>query len=330
MHVLITGGAGFIGSYLVQLHMKRGDSVHVIDDMSTGHIENIVRYFNQDNFRLTTAALLVWDGLEKAVAWSDRMYHMAAVVGVKRVLEDPVRVMSANIAATERLLRAVHKGGWNPQVLIASSSEVYGFNAEAGFSEESDLLFKSAGRLRWSYAATKLADEYLAFSFARKYDLNITVARLFNTIGPRQVGRYGMVLPNFIEQAIHNEPITVFGNGTQTRSFCDVRDTAAQLELLAGYPQAYGEVFNVGNDQEITIRNLAELVRERAESISTIVTIPYHQAYGEEFEDVTHRRPILTKINQLTGFSPRWTLTDTVDDMIARKRRVVEIAISAS
>lgn len=326
MHVLITGGAGFIGSHLVQLHMERGDCVHVIDDLSTGRAENIVPYLENDNFRLTEADLLLWDGLEKAVAWSDRIYHMAAVVGVKRVLEDPVKVMSINVAGTERLLRAVNTGAWNPQVVIASSSEVYGFNPEAGFSEESDLVFRSAGRLRWSYAATKLADEYLAFAYARKFNLGITIARLFNTVGPRQVGRYGMVLPNFIEQALRQEPITVYGDGSQTRSFCDVRDTIMALDLLAGCDQANGEVVNVGNDQEIAIRQLAELVKERAQSRSPIVTIPYQEAYGEEFEDVTHRRPILTKLQQLTSFAPRWSLTDTIDDMMARKRKIMELA----
>lgn len=327
MHVLITGGAGFIGSHLVQLHMERGDTVHVIDNLSTGRKANIAPYLENDNFRLTEADLLVWDGLDKAVAWSDRIYHMAAVVGVKRVLEDPVKVMSTNVAGTERLLRAVHNGGWNPQVVIASSSEVYGFNPEAGFSEESDLLFKSTGHLRWSYAATKLADEYLAFAYARQFNLKISIARLFNTVGPRQLGRYGMVLPNFIAQAVRNEPITVYGDGNQTRSFCDVRDTTAALDLLAGCAQASGQVVNVGNDEEISIRALAELVRERAKSSSPIVTIPYLEAYGEEFEDVTHRRPILTKLHELTGFSHQWTLADTIDDMITRKRKVVELAI---
>ena len=327
MHVLITGGAGFIGSHLVQLHMERGDSVHVIDDLSTGRSSNISTHIDNANFRLSEADLLLWNGLDKAVAWSDRIYHMAAVVGVRRVLEDPVKVMSTNMAGTERLLRAVHKADWNPQVVIASSSEVYGFNGEPAFDEQSDLLFRSSGRLRWSYAATKLADEYLAFAYARKYNLNITVARLFNTVGPRQVGRYGMVLPNFIEQALSNEPITVFGDGSQTRSFCDVRDTAEALDLLAGSSEAYGDVVNVGNDQEIAIRALAELVRERAQSSSPIITIPYGKAYGEEFEDVTHRRPILDKLYRLTGYAPRWTLTDTIDDMITRKRKVMEVAV---
>lgn len=327
MRVLITGGAGFIGSHLVQLHMERGDSVHVIDDLSTGRKENLAPYLKNENFRLTEVDLLLWDKLDQAVACTDRIYHMAAVVGVKRVLEDPVKVMSTNVAGTERLLRAVNKADCNPQILIASSSEVYGFNPEAGFSEESDLLFKSAGCLRWSYAVTKLADEYLALSYARKFNLKITAARLFNTVGPRQVGRYGMVLPNFIEQSINNKPVTVYGDGSQTRSFCDVRDTVTALDLLAGCAGAYGEVVNVGNDQEISIRQLAELVRERAQSSSPIVTIPYNEAYGEEFEDVSHRRPVLDKLYRLTAFSPRWTLTDTIDDMIARKRKVMEVAI---
>lgn len=319
MHVLITGGAGFIGSHLAQLHMARGDSVYVVDNLSTGRAGNIERFFGNPRFRFSENDLLGWPDLDKAVAWADRIYHMAAVVGVKKVLEDPVAVMATNMSGTECVLRAIHAGGWNPQVIIASTSEVYGFNPNSSFSEDDDIVLRSGGRLRWTYAVTKLADEYLAFSYARNYGLNIAVVRLFNTVGPNQVGHYGMVVPRFVGLAVTNQPLVVYGDGTQTRSFCDVRDTAVALDLLAGCPAAYGEIVNVGNDQEISIESLARLVIERAGSRSGIRHASYKEAYGEEFEDVTHRRPVLDKLRRLTGFEPRWTLVDTLDDLISRE-----------
>ncbi len=319
-HVLVTGGAGFIGSHLAEYHLRAGDLVHVVDDLSTGCRANIAPFIGNPNFRFDEADVLVWNGLENAVGWADRIYHMAAMVGVRNVLTDPVRVMSTNIAGSERLLRAVHRGGWNPQVLIASSSEVYGFNEGEAFDERDDIVLHSGGRLRWNYAVTKLADEFLAFSYARKYGLNIVVARLFNTVGPRQTGRYGMVVPNFVRQAVASEPITVFGDGSQTRSFCDVRDMAVALDRLTGTPEARGEVVNVGNDREITIKGLAELVRERARSDSPVEFLSYDQAYGEHFDDITHRRPKLDKLFALTGFRPHWKLEDTLDDLIKISR----------
>jgi UDP-glucose 4-epimerase len=320
MHVLITGGAGFIGSHLADYHLTQGDHVHVVDNLTTGRLSNIEGFRASPRFRFSEADILTWSDLGKAVAWADRIYHMAAVVGVKRVLEDPVTVMATNMSGTEKLLRAVHSGGWNPEVVIASSSEVYGFNPQGSFAETDELVLPSAGRLRWTYAVTKLADEFLAFSYARRYRLNIVVARLFNTIGPNQVGRYGMVVPSFVLQAAHNESLTVYGNGEQTRSFCDVRDTVVALDRLAHCPQAWGEVVNVGNDQEISIRGLAELTIGRAHSSSSLSFISYQEAYGEEFEDVTHRRPVLDKMRALTGFTPQWKLSDTLDDLIAKER----------
>ena len=319
MHVLITGGAGFTGSHLARLHMARGDSVYVVDNLSTGRAANIERFFGNPHFRFSESDLLAWGDLDRAVAWADRIYHMAAVVGVKKVLEDPVAVMATNMSGTECVLRAIHAGGWNPQVVVASTSEVYGFNPKPSFSEDDDIVLRSGGRLRWTYAVTKLADEYLAFSYARNYGLNIAVVRLFNTVGPHQVGHYGMVVPRFVGLAVTNQPLVVYGDGTQTRSFCDVRDTTAALDLLAGCPGAYGEIVNVGNDQEISIENLARLVIERAGSRSEIRRISYKEAYGEEFEDVSHRRPVLDKLRRLTGFVPKWRLVDTLDDLIARE-----------
>jgi len=320
MHVLVTGGAGFIGSHLARYHFDRGDIVHVVDNLSTGSLDNIKSMFGSPRFRFDEADVLTWDGLGNAVGWADRIYHMAAIVGVKKVLADPAAVMSANMAGTERVVRAMRKGGWNPQLVIASSSEVYGFNEKASFSETDEVLLRSSGRLRWCYAVTKLADEYLGYAYAHEYDLHIVIVRLFNTIGPRQVGQYGMVVPNFIRQAVSNEPITVFGDGTQTRSFCDVRDTVVALDLLASAPEAKGQVVNVGSDQEISIKHLAELVMQRAESSSQLQFMSYEEAYGIDFEDVSHRRPDLTKLISLTGFQPKWKLADTIDDLIQRAR----------
>jgi UDP-glucose 4-epimerase len=319
MHVLITGGAGFIGSHLAERHLAQGNQVYVVDNLSTGSLANLTAFRGNPAFRFAEADILQWEGLGEAVAWADRIYHMAAVVGVKKVLEDPVAVIATNMNGTERILRAIHHGGWNPQVIVASTSEVYGFNPSSSFAETDNIVLPSAGRLRWTYAVTKLADEFLAFSYARKYGLNIVVVRLFNTIGPNQVGHYGMVVPSFVKQAARNEPLTIYGDGEQTRSFCDVRDTVVALDHLAGCPEAWGEVVNVGNDQEISIRDLAELIVQRSHSSSPLRYISYRDAYGEEFEDVTHRRPVLNKLQALTGFAPEWTLNDTLDDLIKRE-----------
>ncbi len=320
MHVLITGGAGFIGSHLAEYHLAQGDQVYVVDNLSTGSLANIELLRGNPAFRFAEADILNWGELGRAVAWADRIYHMAAVVGVKKVLEDPVAVMATNMTGTEKILRAIHGGGWNPQVIIASTSEVYGFNAKDSFAETDDIVLPSGGRLRWTYAVTKLADEFLAFSYARKYGLHIAVVRLFNTIGPNQVGHYGMVVPRFVRQAVCNKPLTVYGTGEQTRSFCDVRDTVVALDGLAGCPQAWGEVVNVGNEQEISIRDLAELIVRRSGSSSALRFVSYRDAYGEEFEDVSHRRPVLDKLRALTGFAPEWTLAETLDDLIERER----------
>ena len=321
MHVLITGGAGFIGSNLVQHHLALGDQVFAVDNLSTGRASNIRPFMRVPGFRFAEQDIVRWDQLGEIVAWADRIYHMAAVVGVKKVLEDPVAVVATNMTGTERVLRAIHHGGWNPQVVIASTSEVYGFNPARSFAETDQIVLPSAGRLRWTYAVTKLADEFLAFSYARKYELSIVVARLFNTIGPNQVGNYGMVVPSFIRQAVHSEPLTVYGDGEQTRSFCDVRDTVVALDQLAGCKEAWGEVVNVGNDQEISIRELAGMIVRHARSRSCLRFISYHEAYGQEFEDVMHRRPILNKLKALTGFRPKWSLDDTIRDLIENEER---------
>ena len=282
MHVLITGGAGFIGSHLVEHHLRSGDQVHVIDDLSTGSLENLRPFLDHVRFRFDEADILTWEGLDEAAAWADRVYHMAAVVGMFRVLAEPIQVMAINVAGTERLLRAVHSGGWRPRVLLASSSEVYGPCENDRLQEDSDLVLRSGVVIRWIYSVSKLANEALALSYVRKFDPHIAVARLFNTVGLRQSGRYGMVVPRFVEQAVNGEPITVYGDGSQSRCFCDVRDTVAALVGLLETDACKGEIVNVGNDREITILELAEMVRRRAGSSSPIERLPYGDAYGED------------------------------------------------
>ena len=325
MHVLVTGGAGFIGSYLVEHHLALGHKVHVVDDLSTGSIDNVQPFLDHPSFRFDEADILTWDDLDKAAAWADRIFHMAAVVGMFRVLAEPIQVLATNIAGTERLLRAVQSGNWKPEVLIASSSEVYGPVNDGELREDADLRLRSGAVIRWNYAISKLTDESFALSYARRYELPITIARLFNTVGLRQAGRYGMVVPRFVEQAASGRPITVYGDGTQSRCFCDVRDTTRMLDLLLDTPDAAGEIVNVGNDREVSIQELAELVVRRAGSSSSIERTSYVQAYGEGFEDIHSRRPILDKVRALTGYEHRYTLEDTIDELLLARQDKPEL-----
>ncbi len=320
MHVLITGGAGFIGSHLVDLHLSNGDQVHVVDDLSTGVRANLFPHEENPNFRFDAADVLTWDRLDRVVGWADRVYHLAAVVGVYRVIAEPTKVLATNIAGFERVLRAARDGGWKPQVVLASSSEVYGHNDEQVLHEDQDLVVSTRAGTRWGYSVSKIADEALALSYAQRFDIPAVIARFFNTIGPRQIGRYGMVAPRFVAQAVANEPITVFGDGTQTRSFCDVRDTVVALNGLANHTGRDTVVANVGNDREISMTALAELVIARANSRSTIRNVPLREAYGEDFEDIRRRRPSLERLRAMTGFKHQHTLEQTIDDLIAAER----------
>lgn len=320
MHVLITGGAGFIGSHLVDLHLSLGDQVHVVDDLSTGRRENILQHDDNPCFRFHQADVLTWDRLDNAVGWADRIYHLAAVVGVYRVIAEPTKVLATNIAGCERLLRAAREGGWKPQVVLASSSEVYGHNDEHILQEDQDLTVSARAGTRWGYSVSKIADEALGLSYSQRFGIPAVIARFFNTVGPRQVGRYGMVVPRFVQQAVEGEPITVFGGGAQTRSFCDVRDTVVALESLATKTGRDTIVANVGNDREISIRGLAQLVIERAGSASSIKDMALREAYGEDFEDIRRRRPDLTRLRNITGFQHRYSLEQTIDDLVALAR----------
>ncbi len=320
MNVLITGGAGFIGSNLASFYLERGDSVYVVDNLSTGTIQNILSMLHNPAFRFAEADIMVWNDLNDAINWADRVYHMAAIVGVKKVLEDPRHVIEINIAGAEKIFRAVARVRPDTQIIVASSSEVYGFNTNTSYAETDDIVLRSGARLRWCYAVTKLADEYLAYSYMFKSGIKVVIARLFNTIGRHQTGKYGMVVPTFVRQAVQNLPITVYGDGTQTRSFCDVRDTVTALDLLASHPLANGEIVNVGNDKEISILDLANLVVERAGSSSKLQFLTYAEAYGMEIDEIMRRRPVLDKLHTMTGFQPKWSLVNTIDSLITLER----------
>jgi UDP-glucose 4-epimerase len=323
VHILVSGGAGFIGSHLVELLLSEGHSVHVIDDLSTGQIDNIAAFRHHPQFRFDQADIVTWDSLVAAARPADRVYHLAAVVGVRRVLEDPIRVLATNIAGTERLLRAVAAGARKPRLLLASTSEVYGLNPSASLAEHHPLIHGAGNWSRSSYAVSKLAGEHFASAYARDSGLATIIVRIFNIIGPRQRGEYGMVLPNFVRQAVRGLPISVYGDGNQTRSFCDVRDAVRMMTQLVETSPSPGDVVNLGNDQEITINDLADLVRRRAGSPSQIRRQSYAEGYGEEFADAVRRRPDLTRLKALIGFTPCWTLTQTIDDLIAREHHPI-------
>jgi UDP-glucose 4-epimerase len=331
LHVLVTGGAGFIGSNLVEFHLGKGDKVHVVDDLSTGSLGNIEAFQSHPRFRFTQADILVWDDLYKSVAWADRIYHMAAVVGVHKVLAEPIHCLATNIAGCERVLRAASANGWKPQIVLPSTAEVYGEATAgggaqlslaadfSGYREDAELVVGSTAIKRWNYPISKITNEALGLSYGQAFGMEVLIARLFNSIGPRQTGRYGMVLPRFVKQAVAGEPITVYGDGLQTRSFCDVRDTVALLDALASHPGSAGEIINVGNNREISIRALAELVKGLAHSASPIVFVPYNVAYGEGNVETYRRKPDLTKLFAHTTYRHQWTLEASVRDLIERE-----------
>ncbi len=320
VRVVVTGGAGFIGSHLTEYHLTRGDLVLAVDDMSTGTEASVTLFGNDSNYQFVKADILEWDGLEQAVGAADRIYHMAAVVGMFRVLNQPIEVTRVNVLGCERVLQAMVRTGSRAQIVIPSSSSVYAHAAPDNLRETADIVLSPRNPLV-NYATSKLTNEIQGRAYAQKHQLPAVVVRLFNAIGPRQSGMYGFVVPRFVQQALAGEPITVFGDGSQTRSFCDVRDTVAILDTLAGTTAAYGQVVNVGNDQEIPIRELAEMVKRQADSHSVLDYVPFTQAYGQDFEQIPQRRPILGRLFELTGYRHRWSLTQTVDDLIGFYRR---------
>jgi UDP-glucose 4-epimerase len=318
MNILITGGAGFVGSHLAERYVERGDEVYVIDDLSTGSIENLQAVKGHPRFHYEIDSITNERLVAELVDLSDIVYHFAAAVGVRLIVESPVRTIETNIRGTEIVLS--HASKKRKRVLITSTSEVYGKLDRVPFREDDDLVFGSTSRSRWSYACSKAIDEFLALAYWKERRVPTVIARLFNTVGPRQTGRYGMVVPNFVQQALAGADITVFGDGSQRRCFMHVADAVRGLIGLAEHADATGQVYNVGSDEEVTILALAERVKKFTGSNSRIVFIPYHEAYEEGFEDVARRVPDTSKIRHLIGFQPEHDLETILATVIAWAR----------
>jgi len=310
MRTLITGGAGFIGSHLADRLLAEGHTVFVLDDLSTGSFENIAHLKGRARFHYTIDSVINEPVVAELVDQCDTVYHLAAAVGVRLIVEAPVRTIETNVHGTEVVLKQAAKKG--KMVLIASTSEVYGKSTDVPFREDGDLALGASSRHRWAYACSKALDEFLALAYWKEKKLPVVIVRLFNTVGPRQTGRYGMVVPTFVQQALSGEPITVFGDGAQTRCFTYVSDVVSALVSLPRQPAAVGAVFNIGNTEEVTIRNLAERVRALTGSSSPIVSVPYDEAYEEGFEDMPRRVPDIGKIAALIGYQPRVDLDETL------------------
>ncbi len=306
---LVTGGAGFIGSHLCERLISEGKSVCVLDDLSTGHIKNIENLLTSENFLFVEGSVLSADIVTECVRKCTTIIHLAAAVGVENVINRPVETIETNVSGTENVLRAARFN--NSKVFIASTSEVYGKSWKVPFSEDGDIVLGATSRNRWSYACSKALDEFLALAYNHSYNLPVVICRFFNTVGPRQSGRYGMVLPRFINQALTGKPITVFGNGTQTRCFSLVTEVIDCVLKLLETPEAVGNVINIGSTEEITILELARRVREISSSNSEIVIVPYDEAYPAGFEDMQRRVPDVTKLHGLIGLTPQAD-TDTI------------------
>jgi UDP-glucose 4-epimerase len=318
---LITGGAGFIGSHLAEALLARGDEVFILDDLSTGSVENIRHLKTNGRFHYFFDSITNKQLLAELVDESDVVFHLAAAVGVRLIVESPVRTIETNVYGTQLVLDAASKK--KKLVFTASTSEVYGKSEKVPFREDADLVLGATTIGRWSYAASKALDEFLALSYSKEKKQPVIVVRLFNTVGPRQTGRYGMVLPNFVRQALEGTPITVFGDGRQSRCFCDVRDAVEAILRLTGTDVAVGEVVNIGSTEEITIEALARTVKERTGSDSPITYVPYDQAYEPGFEDMPRRVPSLEKLERLTGFRPTIPLSQIVDRVAAHFRKPI-------
>lgn len=312
---LVTGGAGFIGSHLCELLINRGCQVVAIDNLSTGRLENLAGLKSASNFQFVRETILNAQVLDRLASQADIIVHLAAAVGVKLIVEDPVHTIDTNIMGSEMVLRTANRYGC--KVLIASSSEVYGKGGKVPFSEEDDCLIGPTTHSRWAYATSKAIDEFLGLAYSRQFGLPVVIVRFFNTIGPRQTGRYGMVVPRFARWALNNQVIQVYGDGKQSRCFCDVHDVSIAVAQLAEHPQAVGQVVNIGSEEEVTILELAQRVIEITGSQSTIELLPYDQAYAPGFEDMRRRVPSVQKLRSLIGFQPQYTLADSL-------RRVIE------
>ena len=321
MRALVTGGAGFIGSHLCERLLKDGHRVDVIDDLSTGRLENIYHLTSSKNFTFVNDTILnrmmVYTLIDKA----DMVYHLAGAVGVQLIVDEPVRTIETNIRGTEIVLEVAQK--FRKKVLITSTSEVYGKNENESFREDQDCVLGATTYSRWSYACSKAIDEFLGLAYHRQYDLPVVLVRLFNTVGERQTGQYGMVIPRFVQAALSGEPLTVYGDGKQTRCFAYVGDVTDALLALANDPTAYGDVYNIGATEEVAIENLAMMIIEMTGSNSHIQYVPYEQAYGQPFDDMMRRMPNLEKISRKIGYAPKTTLRETLKIIIEHFRRKI-------
>ena len=314
MKSLVTGGAGFIGSHLCEELIARGEEVFVLDNLSTGSIDNIKHLKDRKNFNLVIDSVLNKSVLEELISKVDRIFHLAAAVGVKLIMERPVDTIETNVLGTENVLNIANK--YHKKVLVASTSEVYGKHKDHTLSEMNNMVLGPTKKRRWAYACTKALDEFLSFAYYEEKKLPVVVVRFFNTIGPRQTGQYGMVVPKFIKSALLNNPITVYGDGKQSRSFTYVKDAVRAVLLLMEKPEAEGDVFNIGDGREITILELAKRVKKLTNSSSEIVFVPYEEAYGKGFEDMERRAPDISKIRKLIGYEPSVNLDEILKIII--------------
>lgn len=321
---LITGGAGFIGSHLSRALLAQGHRVQVIDNLSTGRLDNVRPLFQQRNFHFAQASITDEVVLDRLASQADVIVHLAAAVGVKLIVEQPVHTIETNVMGTEAVLRAAHR--YRAKVLVASTSEVYGKGVKTPFHEDDDVVLGPTCRNRWAYAASKMVDEFLSIAYHREKELPVVILRFFNTVGPRQSGRYGMVVPNFVRQALGGEPLSIHGDGTQSRCFCHVSDAVRAVIALAECPEAVGQVFNIGSTEQVTILDLAKRVLATVdgadrgrhwENGERLRFIPYDQVYSSDFEDMQRREPDISRIQKLTGWAPRYNLRDILNDVVA-------------
>ena len=318
MKVLVTGGAGFIGSHLCEYLLSLGHTVTALDTLSTGRLENISHLSRQRQFRFVNDSITNRPAVDDLVSQTEVIIHLAAAVGVKLVLDSPVAMLKTNVLGTESVLEAARRH--QKKVLLASSSEVYGKGVKVPFSEDDDRLLGPTSRSRWGYAASKAIDEFLALAYHQEYDLPVVIFRLFNTVGPRQTGRYGMVIPRFVRQALDNAPLTVYGSGEQTRCFCDVADVVRAITALAINPAAVGQIYNIGGDEEISIADLAREIIALTGSQATIHYTPYQDVYGPGFQDMARRVPDIRKIRETVAWTPTYSLTEILQRVIAFQR----------
>ena len=319
MQMLITGGAGFIGSHLAEALLAQGHSVTAVDDLSTGRFENIAHLTTNPQFQFVYETITNEGVMDRLVSTCQVIFHLAAAVGVELIVKDPVRTLETNIQGTEVVLRLARR--YRRKVLLASTSEVYGKNTVVPFREDADRVMGPTTKSRWSYAESKAIDEFLGLAYHKQFDVPVVICRFFNTVGPRQTGTYGMVIPRFVQQALAGKPLTVYGTGEQTRCFCNVKDTVRAVAALAARPEAVGEIYNVGSQEEITMRALAERVLARTGSAAGIVSVPYDQAYEVGFEDMLRRVPSIEKVKHAIGWQPTIKLDETLDEVIGYFRK---------